>query len=143
MSELRIERAYAIAPARLFDFVTKADNLMKWWGPEGTTLTEVKLDLTRPGPWSVVFNNPRGSMAMRGIVKTVNPPHAVEFTMNVPGESADSIVRSEIAPDGTGGSRFTLIQSGISDEMVRMGMRGWVSTLDRLAMLMGASTTAA
>ena len=52
--------------------------------------------------------------------------------MNVPGEDADSTVRFEIAADGKGGSRFTLIQSGITDKMVEMGRHGWGSTLARL-----------
>ena len=76
---------------------------------------------------------------MRGDVREVRPPHAVEFTMNVPGEDdiPDSIVRFEITPDGKGGSRFTLIQSNITDEMVEMGKRGWHMTLARLEKVMG------
>ena len=60
MSELRIQRAYDIDPARLFAFVTEAENLIKWWGPEGAAASEVKLDLTRPGPWALVLETPRG-----------------------------------------------------------------------------------
>ena len=74
MSELRIERNYPIAPERLFAYVTKAENLLKWWGPEGTTATEANLDLTRPGPWSLVLNTPRGPFEMHGEVKNVIPP---------------------------------------------------------------------
>ncbi|GLS36638.1 activator of HSP90 ATPase [Mesorhizobium tianshanense] len=135
MSELRIEREYPIAPAQLFAYVTEAENLLKWWGPEGTTATEANLDLTRLGPWSLVLNSARGPFEMRGVVKNVVPPHAVEFTMNVPGEEVDSTVRFEIASDGKGGSRFTLVQSGITDEMVEMGKHGWGSTLGRLEKL--------
>lgn len=69
---------------------------------------------------------------------------AIEFTMNVPGdEVTDSTVRFEIEPDGKGGSRFTLIQSGITDEMVQKGQHGWSSTLGRLERLMGVSSQAA
>ena len=69
---------------------------------------------------------------------------SVEFTMNVPGEAApDSTVRFDIAPDGKGGSRFTLTQSGITDQMVEMGKHGWVSTLGRLEKLMGVASKAA
>ncbi len=144
MSELRIERVYAIAPEDLFAYVTEPENLVKWWGPEGMGLAEVMLDLRRTGPWSLVLVGPDGGrFAMHGTVKSVTPPRAVEFTMNVPGE-ADlglSTVRFEIAPEGKGASRFTLIQSGITDEMVAMGQRGWGSTLARLEKLMGVSAT--
>jgi uncharacterized protein YndB with AHSA1/START domain len=144
MSELRIERHYPVAPERLFAFVTQTANLLKWWGPEGTSIEEEHLDLTRLGPWSLVLVNPDGRFAMRGVVKTITPPHAVEFTMNVPGDDVvDSTVRFEIAADGKGGSRFTLIQSGITDEMVAMGQHGWGSTLARLERLMGVRSAAA
>ena len=140
MSELRIERRYPVTPEHLFAFVTEPANLVQWWGPEGVAIETHDLDLGRSGPWSLTFINPGGgSFAMRGNVLSVTPPHAVEFTMNVPGEDTDSTVRFEIAPDGDGGSRFTLIQSGISDQMVAMGQHGWGSTLRRLEKLMGVS----
>lgn len=143
MSELRIERIYPVAPGQLFAFVTETQNLLQWWGPEGTTAIEVNLDLTRLGPWSLVLQTSRGRFTMRGVVKNVDPPRAVEFTMNVPGDDVtDSTVRFEISPDGRGGSRFTLIQSGITDDMVEMGKHGWVSTLVRLEKLVGAATQA-
>jgi uncharacterized protein YndB with AHSA1/START domain len=82
-------------------------------------------------------------MTMRGVVKLVTPPKTVEFTMNVPGEEVDSTVRFEVAPDGRGGALFRLIQSGISDEMVEMGKRGWGSTIGRLEKLMGVVNRAA
>jgi uncharacterized protein YndB with AHSA1/START domain len=144
MSELKIERTYPIEPEALFAYVTETQNLVKWWGPEGTTATKVVLDFTRPGPWTLVLETPRGPFEMRGEVLEVSPPRAVEFTMNVPGKDApDSIVRFEIAPDGSGGSRFALIQRNITDEMVEMGKHGWVSTLARLEKLMGVSSKAA
>ena len=139
MSEFRTQRTYAIAPEALFAYVTEPANLVKWWGPEGMGLDEVALDLRRPGPWSLVLIGPDGSRhAMHGEVTSVTPPHTVELTMNVPGEAklGLSTVRFEIEPDGAG-ARFTLIQSGITDEMVEMGKHGWASTLRRLEKLMG------
>ena len=141
MSELRIERQYPVSPERLFAFVTEPANLIQWWGPEGVGIETQDLDLGRVGPWSLTFLNPGGgTFAMRGNVLAVTPPHTVEFTMNVPGSDTDSTVRLEIAPDDAGGSRFTLIQSGITDEMVAMGQRGWVSTLRRLEKLLGVAS---
>jgi uncharacterized protein YndB with AHSA1/START domain len=137
VSELRIERSYPIAPEKLFAYLTMAENLLKWWGPEGTTVTQASLDFTRPGAWSLILSSPRGAFEMRGVVKNVTPHRLVEFTMNVPAKDApDSTVRFEIEPDGTGGSRLTLIQSGITDEMAEMGKHGWGSTLDRLEKLL-------
>lgn len=142
MSELKIERAYAIAPTALFAFVTEAENLLKWWGPEGAEAMEVQLDLTRPGPWALVLETPRGPYAMRGTVMSVSPPTSVEFTMNVPEKDApDSTVRFDIRSDGHLGSILTLTQSGISDQMVMMGKSGWGSTLSRLETALGVVRT--
>jgi uncharacterized protein YndB with AHSA1/START domain len=144
MSELRIERTYPITPEELFAYVTETENLVKWWGPEGTTATRVVLDFTRTGPWTLVLETPRGPFEMRGEVLEVSPPRAVEFTMNVPGKDApDSTVRFEITPVGKDSARLALIQSNITDEMVEMGKHGWVSTLARLEKLMGVSSRAA
>jgi uncharacterized protein YndB with AHSA1/START domain len=144
MSELTIERTYPIEPTKLFAYVTETRNLLAWWGPDGATIREANLDFTKTGPWLVIMESPRGSFEMRGEVLAVTPPLLVEFTMNVPGvEVPDCTVRFEIAPDGRGGSRFTLIQMGMTDEMVEMGKRGWGLTLTRLEKLMGiASQTA-
>ena len=75
---------------------------------------------------------------MTGEVLKVEPGRLVEFTMDVPGQDApDSTVRFEIAAEGAGRSRFTLVQSGITDEMVEMGKRGWGGTIARLERVMG------
>lgn len=133
MSELRIERSYPIAAARLFAYLTRAEYLVQWWGPEGATVTAASLDLTRVGSWSVSIETPRGPFEMTGRVLRVEPDRLVEFTMDVPGQQApDSTVRFEVAQDGSSSSRLTLLQSGITDEMVEMGKRGWGGTLTRL-----------
>jgi uncharacterized protein YndB with AHSA1/START domain len=75
---------------------------------------------------------------MTGEVLRVEPDRLVEFTMDVPGQHApDSTVRFEIAPDGPGRSRFTLVQSGITDEMVEKDNRGWGGTIARLEHVIG------
>lgn len=143
MSELRIERSYPIDAMRLFAYLTEADYLVQWWGPEGATVTAASLDLTRTGPWSITIETPRGPFEMTGEVRKVEPGRLVEFSMDVPGQHApDSAVRFEIAPDGPGRSRFTLVQTGITDEMVEMGKRGWGGTIARLERVMGLASAA-
>jgi len=143
MAELRMERRFAASPEKVFAFVTERQNLLQWWGPQNMSASEHTLDLTRPGPWKLVFVGPDGGQyPMGGRVLSVDPPRAVEFTMSVPGTNpvVNSTVRFEITPDGSGGSHFILTQSGITDDMVVMGSRGWVGPLDRLERLLDAST---
>ena len=141
MGELKIERHYAVAPERLFAFLTETGNLLKWWGPEGTSVAEQSLDLTRAGPWNFVLIDPQGGHhRMSGDVRAVDPPRSVEFTMivhePVDNPSINSTIRFEVRPDGAGGSHFILTQTGLTDEMIIIGStRGWTSTLARLERL--------
>ncbi|OEO31031.1 hypothetical protein VW23_018245 [Devosia insulae DS-56] len=138
MSELRIERSYSIDATQLYAYLTRAEYLVQWWGPEGASVSAASLDLSRPGPWSITIETPRGPFEMTGEVLKVEPGRLVEFTMDVPGQNApDSTVRFEIVPDGARRSRLTLVQSGITDDMVEMGKRGWGGTLARLERVMG------
>jgi uncharacterized protein YndB with AHSA1/START domain len=138
MSELKIERRYPIPAVRLFAYLTEASYLVQWWGPDGATVTAAELDLTRPGRWSISLETPRGAFEMTGEVLQVDPGRLVEFTMAVPGHDAPgSTVRFEIASDGANHSRFTLVQTALTDEMVEMGKRGWGGTLTRLERVMG------
>jgi uncharacterized protein YndB with AHSA1/START domain len=101
------------------------------------------LDLTRRGPWSVTIETPRGPFEMRGDVRAAVADKLVEFTMAVPGVDApDSIVRFEVFPDGDGHSRLTLVQTGLTEEMIEMGKRGWGGTLQRLERVMGVASLA-
>lgn len=138
MAELRLERRFAAAPEKVFAFVTETAHLIDWWLPPGTSMGDHALDLSRPGPWHCVMIHPqRGEFRMAGEVRELDPPRRVVLTMNVPGvEGDDSVVRFELAPDGAGGTRFTLVQSGLSEEMAEHGKRGWAGPLDQLEALL-------
>jgi uncharacterized protein YndB with AHSA1/START domain len=142
MGELRMEREFRASPERLFHHLTDAKSVAAWWGPEGMTVGDHRLDLGRPGPWSMAISDPSGrAMEMSGTVLSVDPPRSLELTMMVPGTGVESTVRLEVVPQGTG-SKLTLIQSGITDEMIAWGQRGWVGPLNRLAALAEGSIAA-
>lgn len=141
MKELRIERRFPVAPDKVFSYVTEMENLLKWWGPEGTGIAEHDLDFTELGPWFFVIIDPTGGHhRVTGTVLDVSPPHYVEFTLIVPDGDGppqiDSVVRFDVSPDGEGGTFFVLTQTGISaEEIIRGSTQGWVSTLGRLEKL--------
>jgi uncharacterized protein YndB with AHSA1/START domain len=138
MSELKIERQFPNAPEVVFAFVTKMEHLLKWWGPEGTVISEHQLDLTQTGAWFFVIVDPKGGRhRVSGEVVAIDPPHSVDFTLIVHtpdgGHVIDSVVRFEVKSDGAGGTIFLLTQTGVPDEqMAAMSTQGWVSTLGRL-----------
>ena len=71
-----MERHYPVAPERVFAFITQTENLLKWWGPEGTTIEEHDLDFSRLGDWSAVMVGPQGYGArVGGIVQAIESPN--------------------------------------------------------------------
>ena len=142
MTELRLERHFKADPKTVYDFVTKAENLVKWWGPEGMHVPEGDLDLTKAGkPWSSVMVNAEGGRhKVTGEVVAVEPPESVEFTWAWHDENDErgheSTVRFEVKPDGGDGAIFTLIHSGLTDEeSARNHEMGWTSSLRKLERL--------
>ncbi len=138
MSDLVLERSFAADPATVFAFVTKAEHLAKWWGPEGMTLPDKQLDLTQPGPWSSVMMNADGQrFKVTGEVVAVDAPNAVELTWAWHDENDtrghESRVRFEVKPNGKGGTLFTLVHSGLADEdAAKNHEMGWTSSLRKL-----------
>lgn len=138
MAVLTIERTFRASPERLFAYLTRTELLLKWWGPEGTTVAEHNLDLSRTGPWWFVLVDPRGGRhRVSGEVLEVDAPRSVKFTLVVEGPGGraaiDSVVRFDVYPAADGGTRFVLTQSGLTtDQMAAASKMGWVSTLARL-----------
>lgn len=136
-----MERRYPVAPAKVFEFLTQSENLLRWWGPEGTTITEHDLDFSRLGAWSAMMVGPQGHGAMvGGEVLAIDPPNFVELTLSFrmpDGERGEeSVIRFETRDDGAGGTNLTLIQTGLRAEHIPdMRDKGWNSALDRLEKL--------
>jgi len=141
MSELRIERTFAADPETVFAFVTRTEHLLKWWGPEGMSVPEHDLDLSRPGPWSSVMVSSEGNRyKVTGEVISVDPPKSVEFTWGWHDDDDqrghDSKVRFEISSDGNGGTNFLLIHSRLADDdSAKNHNMGWTSSLVKLEKL--------
>ena len=141
MSTLTLERTFPHDPETVFAFVTQTKNLLKWWGPEGMSVPEHNLDLSKPGPWmSVMVNAEGGRHKVTGEVIRVNPTHSVEFTWgwhdDKDARGHESRVRFEVEPSDTGGAVFRLIHSDLpDDESAANHNRGWSSSLVKLERL--------
>ena len=144
MTTLTLIRHFAADPGTVFDFVTKPENLIKWWGPEGMTCPDAQLDFQTEGPWSSVMVSPEGNrFKVTGVVAEVDPPNAVELTWGWHDDADvrghESRVRFEVRPDGAGGTEFRLIHSGLADEESRANHEmGWTSSLRKLEAMAGA-----
>lgn len=144
MATLRMERYFAATPEKVFAFITHMDNLLQWWGPEGTTIAEHNLDFSKVGDWSATMVSPGGDgHRVGGSVVAIEPPNFVELTLRFmmpDGDGPQSTIRFETKPDPSGGTHFLLTQSGLEEHHIAdMRDKGWASALQRLENLISAN----
>ena len=140
MATLTMERIFDAPPARVFSFLTRTENLLNWWGPEGTSIREHDLDFSRVGYWSAVMVGPQGgAQEVGGRVLAIDPPYMVELTLSFTidgGRGPESTIRFDVSARDTGGTHLLLTQTGLNSEHIDdMMNKGWNSSLERLERL--------
>ncbi len=137
MATLTMQRVFDAEPTRVFEFLTQTDNLLNWWGPEGTIIRDHSLDFSKVGPWFAVMIGPEGGSAkVGGQVLEVSTPHAIELTLSFmmeEGQGPESTIRVEVSASDAGGTHLLLTQTGLDpahiDDMMN---KGWNAALLRL-----------
>ncbi|WP_027245090.1 SRPBCC family protein [Leisingera daeponensis] len=143
MSDLQLQRIFPVSPETLFDWVTTPDKLLRWWGPEGVSIPEHDLDLSRTGPWHSVMQNRDGQrFHVSGQVTHVDAPKSVGFTWAWHDEDgsrgAESHVTFTVAVAGDGAMLLIDHRDLGDDGIAERHDEGWTSTLRKL----GAQLTA-
>ncbi|MBM3540918.1 MAG: SRPBCC domain-containing protein [Alphaproteobacteria bacterium] len=136
--ELRISRVFAHAPADVFRALSVAEELAKWMGPPGFSVTECRMG-TKPGdPWRITMRSPENTFhTVSGVLQEITPPTRLAFTWqwNGPGEEAHaSLMLVTIALKAEGkGTRMDFLQTGFATENSRdMHNQGWSGSFDKL-----------
>ena len=142
MAELRLERRFDADPERVFQYLTKAERLLEWWGPEGISLPDYRLDFDRTGPWFSVMRLSDGrDLKVSGHVTHVDPPKSVGLTWAWHDENdrrgVESHVTIRLVPRRNGGTTLTLTHADLPEgEPADSHERGWTSTLGKLERLL-------
>lgn len=142
MSTVKIERSFDADPATVFDYVSRTDFLLQWWGHEGMRITDHQLAFDRTGPWRSTLQGEGGvRYKMSGQVTHVDRPHSIGFTWAWHDENdvrgAESHVTFRLVPSQTGGTDFSLTHVDLpGDDVAANHTRGWTSTLGRLERLL-------
>lgn len=143
MPEFVINRTFSADPGIVFDFVTRSDHLLKWWGPEGMHVSDHDLSFAAKGPWMSVMTNAEGqNYKVSGHVTHVDPPHSVGFTWAWHDENdrrgVESHVTIRLVPAQGGGTEFHLSHVDLPDEGAAQNHeQGWTSSLRKLERLAG------
>ncbi|TNF17435.1 MAG: SRPBCC domain-containing protein [Rhodobacteraceae bacterium] len=137
-TSVTLERHFNAPRQRVWDFVTRPENMVLWWGHDGWTMQSHALDFTRTGPWHANMRSAEGNpFHVSGTVIEVAPPEQVSFTWAWHGadgtRGAESRVCFTVTPAGDA-TRFVLRHTGLPDpDTVTAHHGGWTHVLARLA----------
>jgi uncharacterized protein YndB with AHSA1/START domain len=134
---LRLERIFAATPQQMFDAWTKADQLARWWGPEGATIPSHDLDVREGGAWITTMRHADGGEnTVSGVYRLIDPPRRLVFTWAWHNDGVRGH-ETEVALDFEpvdGGTRMVLIQKTFqSADMCEKHGMGWTSSFNDLA----------
>lgn len=140
MGDVRLTRVFDAEPKRVFDYVTRTEHLLKWWGLEGMTLSDHNLGFNETGPWmSELVGDSGNRYKMSGQVTHVDPPRSIGFTWAWHDENdrrgVESHVTIKLVPAQNGGTEFELHHVDLPPEAAENHEQGWVATLARLERL--------
>ena len=137
---LTISRVIRTSPEELYDAWTDPRLLLKWWGPEGTTIPDYAFDVRVGGAWKTTMMNAAGDpLVCSGAYTVLDRPRRLALTWGW------------LQPDGTrghetaidvsfekvgGGTLMTLTQKTFqSAEQSVLHNQGWASTFNKLIRL--------
>ena len=135
-----LERTLPVSAARVFEMVSRPENMVRWWGHDEMHLPEHNLDFTKPGPWYSIMESPDGTRRMvSGVVTEVEPPCFIAFTWawheGGPGgpRGPETRVTIEISAIDKTRTRLILSHHDLGTDSARSGhTRGWPAVLDKL-----------
>lgn len=140
-------RDYAVSVDRLWKAVTRPDELVQWFGPEGVRIESCEMDFTKTGPWVCTMRGLESGKRFKvsGQVTSVRPPKTGEgyvgFTWAWHDDSDargyESHVSFTVVATETG-ARLTLSHRDLPDmETAQSHSRGWLATLPKLDRYLG------
>ncbi|MGZ3376427.1 MAG: SRPBCC family protein [Phenylobacterium sp.] len=137
MTSLTLVRRIAARPSVVFDLMTTAEGIARWWGPDDGPVLIAESDPRVGGRYRVRFRMLDGSEhESRGEFLEVRPPERVAMTWRWQGdedEGGDSRVEIDLRAIDGGGTELTFTHSRLASEATRESHEGgWGGALDKL-----------
>lgn len=136
--ELVVTRTLDAPRALVFRAWTDPAQLVRWWGPEGFTTPECKMDVREGGAWRTCMRSPDGNdYKVRGIYREIVKPERLVFTWAWEDDSGatghETVVTVTLA-ERDGRTQLRLAHRIFESKKARdMHQQGWVSVLNCLA----------
>jgi uncharacterized protein YndB with AHSA1/START domain len=137
--EIRLTRLFDASRRLVFEAMTKAEHVRRWWGQlgEGYSVPICEIDLRVGGKWRFVSRHPKGEVAFHGEYREISPPGRLVFTETMePYPDPGSVVTAVFTEEG-GKTRLTVTarypSREVRDYVLGTGMeRGAGLSYDRL-----------
>lgn len=118
--EMLITRTFAAPRALVYEALTKAEHVQKWWGPRQYGPVTATADFRAGGRYRFAQGSPQGEVAFRGEIRESTPDRIVyteEFEM-MPGHIAETTVTLE----ERGGHTLMTVRTTFASAQDRDGM---------------------
>jgi len=137
---LQLMKMLAASPADVFELLSEADQVMRWFGPHGYTATHVDLDLRVDGTYRITMRPSEGAdFHIGGAFTQIVPAERLVFTFvyEEPGpDDVETMVTLTLREPADGSTELALDQSGFATEDRReLHRQGWSDSFERLAAL--------
>ena len=134
-SELKITRRFAAPRERVFNAFLDPDALRQWWGPEGMTCPEPRVDARVGGAYEMAILDSQGEAhIVAGRYREIVCPERLVFTwrwINNP-EGVEMLVTLTFTEAGDA-TVLDLHQTRMpSEEAARLHNEGWSSSFNKL-----------
>ena len=144
MSDLSLElrRVMPAAPPVVFAAVADADQLAKWWGPQGFTIPSLTFEPRVGDRYRIEMQPPEGEpFYLSGEFRTVDRPSRLAFTFAWEDPDPDDAeYLAELSfRDLDGSTEVVLVQGPFrTEERRELHRGGWTDSLDKLEELVAA-----
>ena len=141
--EIVLTRTLDAPRALVFRAWTDPSHLVRWWGPEGFTIPECKMDVSEGGAWRTCMRSPDGKdYKVRGVYREIVKPARLVFTWAWEDETGtpghETLVTVTFA-ERDGKTQLRLAHRVFESKKSRDAhQQGWASTLKCLAEFLGA-----
>lgn len=108
-SLVRFERRFDVDREKVFDTLTKPDQMLVWWGDDA----EIEVDLQVGGRWTIVRREDGVEYLATGEYLEVERPSLLKYTFGMPQFSPNSDTITITIDEEGDGSRVTFEHSGV------------------------------
>jgi len=137
-SELRLEleNVLAVPQERVFAAFVDAEQLRRWWGPAGFSVSHLEFDAVEGASYRIAMQPPEGEVFhVRGTFHAVEPPRRISFTFSYEEPDPDdqeTLVTVTLEPADPG-TRVILDHGPFKTEArLELHREGWTDTFERL-----------